>query len=227
MGREATMPNYMLRFLRMFFGIAVYGSGVYMTIQANLGLSPWDALNMGVSNVTGFSFGDAGVAVGLVILVADVLLGEKIGFGTLVNTVMIGKMVDLFNYIELLPKMNGFLPGLALLLSGQVLICFGMFFYVGAALGSGPRDSLMVALNRKLRRVPVGVARGIVEGTALFLGWMLGAKVGIGTLIAVFGIGFIMQAVFSLVHFDPKAVLHENVMVTVNKWRSGQGVQEL
>lgn len=227
MERDATMGNYVLRFLRMVFGIAVYGSGVYMTIQANLGLSPWDALNMGVSNVTGFSFGNSSVAIGIFILVADVLLGEKIGFGTLVNTVMIGKMVDFFNYIELLPKMNGFLPGLVLLLSGQVLICFGMFFYVGAGLGSGPRDSLMVALNRKLKKVPVGLARGIVEGTALFIGWMLGAKVGIGTLIAVFGIGFVMQAVFSLVHFDPKAVPHENVMVTVNQLRNGQTMQEI
>ncbi|HWP51858.1 MAG TPA: hypothetical protein VN626_09200 [Clostridia bacterium] len=210
----------------MVFGIAVYGCGVYMTIQANLGLSPWDALNMGVSYATGLSFGDAGVIVGLVILVLDVLLSEKIGFGTLVNTVMIGKMVDVFNHFEVLPKMNGFLPGVALLLSGQVIICFGMFLYVSAALGSGPRDSLMVALNRKLKRVPVGVARALIEGTALLIGWLLGAKVGIGTLIAVFGIGFIMQGVFSLLHFDPKTVRHENIMLTVNRMRGGEQMQE-
>ena len=214
------MRDYVRRFLRMILGIATYGCGVYMTIQANLGLSPWDALNMGVSNVSGLSFGDAGVIVGMFILVLDVLLGEKIGFGTLVNTVMIGKMVDLFNHIELLPKMNGFLPGLALLLAGQVIVCFGMAFYVGAALGSGPRDSLMIALHRKLPRVPVGMARGIVEGTALLVGWLLGAKVGIGTLVAVLGIGFIMQGVFGLLRFDPKAVRHENAVVTVNNLRN-------
>lgn len=220
------MPNYIKRFLRMFSGIALYGCGVYMTIQANLGLSPWDALNMGVANVSGLSFGDAGVIVGGIILVLDVVLNEKIGFGTLVNTVMIGKMVDLFNYIELLPKMNGFLPGLALLLTGQVIICFGMAFYSGAALGCGPRDSLMLALHRKLPRVPVGLARGIVEGTALLAGWLLGAKVGIGTPIAVLGIGFIMQAVFRLLRFDPKAVRHEDVVMTVNNIRNRQSLPE-
>ena len=220
------MPNYVIRFLRMIFGIAIYGTGVYMTIQANLGLSPWDALNMGIYYATGLSFGNASVMVGMFILVADVLLGEKIGFGTLVNTIMIGKMVDLFNYIDLLPKMNGFLSGIALLLSGQILICFGMYFYIGAGLGSGPRDSLMIALHRKLPRVPIGLARGLVEGTALSIGWMLGAKVGIGTLIAVLGIGFIMQGVFALVHFDPKAVRHENVMVTVNHMRCGQEIEK-
>lgn len=220
------MPKYAIRFLRMMFGIAIYGCGVYMTIQANLGLSPWDALNMGINCATGLSFGNASVVVGLFILVADVLLGEKIGFGTLVNTVMIGKMVDLFNYIELLPKMNGFFSGIALLLSGQILICFGMYFYIGTGLGSGPRDSLMVALNRKLKRVPIGLARGLIEGAALLVGWMLGAKVGIGTLIAVLGLGFIMQGVFSLLRFDPKAIHHESIMVTINQLRGGQQMQE-
>ena len=221
------MPNYVRRFLRMISGIGAYGCGVYMTIQANLGLSPWDALNMGVSNVSGLSFGDAGIIVGMVILVLDVVLGEKIGFGTLVNTVMIGKMVDLFNHIGLLPKMNGFLPGIALLLAGQVVICFGMAFYVGAALGSGPRDSLMVALHRKLPRVPVGMARGIVEGSALLAGWLLGAKVGIGTLVSVLGIGFIMQAIFGLLRFDPKAVRHENIVVTISNIRNRQTQTEI
>lgn len=221
------MSNYVIRFLRVIFGIAIYGTGVFMTIQANLGLSPWDALNMGINYATGLSFGNASVIVGLFILAADVLLGEKIGIGTLINTVMIGKMVDLFNYIDLLPKMNGFFSGIALLLSGQILICFGMYFYIGAGLGSGPRDSLMIALHRKLPRVPIGLARGLVEGTALLIGWLLGAKVGIGTLIAVFGIGFIMQGVFALVHFDPKTIRHENVMETINLIRCKQKVEEV
>lgn len=221
------MPNYVTRFLRMIFGIAFYACGVYLTIQANLGLSPWDALHMGISETTGIRFGDAGVVVGLGVLVVAVLLGEKVGFGTLINTVMIGKLVDVFNYFEVLPKMEGFLPGLVMLFIGQVIVCFGMYFYIGAALGTGPRDSLMVALNRKLPRVPIGLARGLVEGTALVIGWMLGGKVGIGTLIAVFGIGFIMQGVFALVHFDPKTVRHENVMETINQMRYGQKIEEV
>lgn len=221
------MPNYGIRFLRMVFGVMIYGCGVYLTIQANLGLSPWDALHMGISNVSGLRFGDAGVLVGLLILGADVLLHEKIGFGTIVNTVLISKMVDVFNYFELLPKMDGFLSGLGLLLTGQVLICFGMYFYIGAGLGSGPRDSLMVALHRKFPRVPIGLARGLIEGTVLAIGWMLGAQVGIGTLIAVFGIGFIMQGIFALTRFDPKAVRHENIMATVGRMRSQQTMPEI
>lgn len=221
------MPNYVTRFFRMIFGIAFYACGVYLTIQANLGLSPWDALHMGISETTGMRFGDAGVVVGLGVLVIAVLLGEKVGFGTLINTVMIGKLVDVFNYFEVLPKVEGFLPGLAMLLIGQVIVCFGMYFYIGAALGTGPRDSLMVALNRKLPRIPIGLTRGIIEGTVLVIGWMLGGKVGIGTLIAVFGIGFIMQGVFALMHFDPKTVRHENVMETINQMRGGQKIEEV
>ncbi|WMJ83559.1 YczE/YyaS/YitT family protein [Oscillospiraceae bacterium LTW-04] len=218
------MPNYGIRFLRMIFGIAFYGCGVYMTIQANLGLSPWDALHMGINCATGLSFGNASVMVGLIILVADVLLGEKIGFGTIVNTIMIGKMVDFFNYIELLPKMENFFSGLVLLLAGLVIVCFGMYFYMGTGLGGGPRDSLMVALHRKYPKLPIGLTRTLLEGAALLSGWMLGGKVGIGTLVSVLSVGFIMQGVFALVRFDPKAVQHENLMVTINRMRSAQKI---
>ncbi len=220
------MANYVKRFFRMLLGVTLYGCGIYMTIQANLGLSPWDALNMGVSIRTGMLFGDAGIVVGMLILVLDVAMGEKIGFGTLFNIVVIAKVVDLFNYIDLLPKMAHFGAGLLLLLTGQVVICFGMAFYAGTALGCGPRDALMVALNRKLPRVPVGLARAVIEGGALLAGWLLGAKVGIGTLVAVLGIGFIMQAVFALMRFDPKAVQHENMMVTIQNIRNRQATQE-
>lgn len=220
------MPNYVRRFLRMILGVTLYGCGIYMTIQANLGLSPWDALNMGVSIRTELLFGDAGIIVGVFILVLDVVLGEKIGFGTLFNAVVIGKIVDLFNHIALLPQMQSFGAGLLLLLSGQVVICFGMALYAGTALGCGPRDSLMIALNRKLPRVPVGLARAVIEGGALLIGWLLGAKVGIGTLIAVLGIGFIMQAIFSLLRFDPKTVRHENMLMTIQNIRNPQTTPE-
>ncbi|MFV0496631.1 MAG: YczE/YyaS/YitT family protein [Candidatus Fimivivens sp.] len=208
----------------MIFGIALYSCGIYMTIQANLGLSSWDALHMGINYTTGISFGNASVLVGLFILVADVLLGEKIGFGTIINTIMIGKFVDLLDYIELLPKMESLFLGLLLLIAGLVIICFGMYFYMNAALGGGPRDSLMVAFHRKLPTVPIGLMRALLEGAALLSGWLLGGPVGIGTLVAVLSIGFIMQGVFTLVHFDPKAVQHESLMVTVKRIRTAQKI---
>ncbi|MBP5211926.1 MAG: hypothetical protein J6Z30_03625, partial [Pyramidobacter sp.] len=88
-------------------------------------------------------------------------------------------------------------------------------FYISAALSCGPRDSLMVALCKRFPRTQVGVIRFFIEGGALLTGWLCGAKVGIGTLIAVFGISFLIQAVFAIMKFDVSTVEHESLFVTM------------
>lgn len=213
------MKHFLWRVLRVLFGLFLFALGSYLGIQANVGLGAWEAFGVGVSGLTGLSYGDVTVLTGVVILVLDVALGEKIGLATILNTLLIGKMVDLLNAIHLVPKLQSFLPGVLLLLLGQVIICLGVYFYVGVGLGAGPRDSLMVAVGKRLPRVPIGVVRGVTEGTALLIGWALGAKVGIGTVIAVFGISFIMQYTFRLLHFDVKGVQHENILQTIRSLR--------
>jgi uncharacterized membrane protein YczE len=134
---------------------------------------------------------------------------------------LIGKFVDLLNYIDLIPKLENFGLGVCLLFAGEVVLCLGSFFYIGASMGAGPRDSLMVAIGRRLNKVPIGVARGILEGSVLLLGWLMGAKVGIGTVIAVFGVSTIMEYTFRILRFDVKGVKHENLADTVNRITGG------
>ncbi|MDL2318619.1 hypothetical protein LJC74_06045 [Eubacteriales bacterium OttesenSCG-928-A19] len=206
------MMNYVVRILRVLFGLFLFALGSYLGIQANIGLGAWEAFGVGVSGLTGISYGDVTVLTGVVILALDVALGEPIGIATLLNTLLIGKLVDLLNWIGLVPKLQSFLPGVLMMLFGQFVLCLGVYFYVGAGLGAGPRDSLMVALGKRLPRVPIGMVRGAIEGCALMVGWMLGAKVGVGTIIAVFGIGFVMQATLRMLRFDVKGVCHENIL---------------
>lgn len=209
--------EYLRRLFRLNLGIFFCGFGSYITIKANIGLTPWDALSMGISNVTGMRFGDASVLIGLVILAVDFFLHEKIGFGTLINTVLIGKLVDIFDYFECLPVIQNFWAGLFMVLLGQVFMSVGSYFYIGAAMGCGPRDSLMVALGKRSRGCPIGVVRGGLEASVLAIGFMMGAKVGIGTLVSAFGIGFILQMTFLLLKFDVKSVCHESCFATMRR----------
>lgn len=211
------MKRFALRILRVLFGLFLYSLGSYLGIQANVGLGAWEAFGIGVSGIVHMSYGDVTVLTGVAILVLDVLLGEKIGIATILNTLIIGKLVDAMLTVNLIPQMQNYFAGVAMLLTGQIVLCFGVCFYVGAGLGAGPRDSLMVALGKRLRRVPIGAVRGAIEGTVLIIGWALGAKVGIGTVISVFGISFIMQATFRLLRFDVKAVRHESLLATVRR----------
>lgn len=212
--------GYLFRFLRLMLGLFFCGTGCYITIQANIGLAPWDALNMGFANVTGMSYGDAGAAVGFMILVLVFLLKEKIGFGTILNAILYPKWVDVWNYFGLIPKMNSLISGIPLMLFGQVIICVGTWLYMGCAMGSGPRDSLMVGVGKRARNMPIGLVRGSLEAMAVLGGWLMGAKIGFGTLMAVFSIGIILQAVFGIVHFEARSIKHESCLDTLKKFKA-------
>ena len=206
--------------MRLVFGLFLYALGSLLSIQASIGLAPWEAFSMGIAYITPLSYGQVVVVTGLAIVVVVFALKEKIGLGTLLNALLIGVFVDLIAASRLIPAMSGFWPGVAMMLGGQIVICVGSYFYIGAALGCGPRDSLMVAIARRLPRVPIGAIRGVLEGSVLVVGWLLGARVGVGTLVSVLGIGFILQATFKVLRFDIRRVDHQSLASTWSARRS-------
>lgn len=210
------MHDILVRTLKSTFGLLLYAIGLLLSINANIGLAPWDAFSIGVSRLTGISYGNVSIFTGIIILIVVViLLKEKIGVATILNTILIGIFVDILQSLNIVPYMTNFFLGILMLLVGQVIVCLATYFYISPGLGCGPRDTLMVALGKKLPNVPIGAIRGSIEGTVLIIGWLLGAKVGLGTVIAVFGIGFIMQMTFKLLNFDVRAVVHESIFETI------------
>ncbi len=209
--------KYLLRALKLVFGLFVFAFGSYMTVQANIGLSPWWAFDMGLAMAFGIDYGIMHNVVAVLILVIDVLMHEKIGWGTICNALLIGGFVSLFNRWELLPLMGSLFSGILCMAAGLLIIAIGSYFYIGAAFGCGPRDALMVALCSRMPRIPVGVIRASLEGAALLIGWLLGAKVGIGTVLSVFGIGVAIELVFRTLKFDVAHVKHENLIETVRR----------
>lgn len=212
---HSTINSYVKRTIRLIFGLFLYALGSFLTIQANIGLAPWEAFSMGGAYLTHISYGNIVVISGFVIIAIDFAFKEKIGFGTILNAILIGKFVDLIQFANIVPLMSNFWLGILMLLLGQVVICVGSYFYIGTSLGCGPRDALMVALGKRMPKVPIGAIRCLIEGTVLIIGWLLGAKVGIGTVISVFGIGLILQFTFKLLRFDVKNIKHESVGDTV------------
>ncbi|MBN2627343.1 MAG: hypothetical protein JXA95_11810 [Spirochaetales bacterium] len=207
----------MIRIVRLMFGLFLYALGITLSVQANVGLSPWNAFSAGFSQLTHISFGNIVILTGLIIVIIDYLLKEKIGIGTILNALLIGKFVDLIQFSRLIPLMTDFRYGIVLILAGQFIICLGSYFYIGAGLGCGPGDSLMVALGKRMPRLPIGAIRGMIEATVLVIGWLLGAKVGVGTVISVFGIGIILQFTFKMLRFDVKGIRHESLTDTFRR----------
>ena len=206
--------GYGRRVSRFLLGQLINGLGIYLTLQANIGLSPWSSFNVGLTNHFPLSYGDASILVGMTVLAVDLIMRERVGFGTVFDILLSGKIVDFCQYLGFVPLMDNLFSGTVCLLLGELGIAVGTYYYVSSGFCCGPRDGLMVGLVKRLRRIPVGVIRGVLEGTVLVLGWLMGAKVGIGTVIAVFGISFILDGTFRVFHFDVTQVQHEDLRQT-------------
>ncbi len=213
------MAGYFLRFIKLNFGLFLYGLGIIVTMRANVGYAPWEVLHSGISQTLGVSIGLVNTSVGAIIVALVFLLGEKIGLGTIFNMFMIGLFMDLILFLDFIPLFNNFWIGSLVLILGLFVISLGTYFYISSAFGAGPRDSLMVAITRKTG-LPVGLCRGILEVSVVLIGWFLGGMVGLGTVISAFVIGFCVQITFKLLKFDPTLVKHETFGVMIQNLRN-------
>lgn len=208
--------NDVIRFIKLIIGLFLYALGIVFLINANIGYAPWEVFHAGIGNVIGMRIGTVSIWTGVAIGILAYMMGEKIGIGTLLNMVLIGYFMNVIMSINFIPIMYDLIPSIVLLVSGLFTISLASFFYIGAAFGAGPRDSLMVALRRKTG-YSVGLCRSMIEATAVFTGWLLGGLVGAGTVISAFGIGFCVQLTFKLLKFDVTTIKHESLDQTFKR----------
>ena len=98
-----------LEWLQIAAGLAVFSLGVHLTIFANIGLAPWDCLGMGVAKHTPLNYGLSMTVMSVFILILDLLLKERIGFGTIIDALLTGNIIQFYNDINPFP-MNESLP---------------------------------------------------------------------------------------------------------------------
>lgn len=216
------MRKPLLRFGKLLLGLLLYSVGIALTIKADIGYGPWEVFHAGLGKTAGISIGGASIAVGLAIIAVTLLMGEKIGLGTIFNMVLIGLLLDLILLADVIPVIDNFFLGLAALVAGLYTISLGSFFYIGSGFGAGPRDGLMVALARK-SKLPIGLIRSLIELTATALGWLLGGPVGAGTVISGLLIGFCIQSAFAMLKFDPTTIVHSTLGETLKDMKEALG----
>ncbi len=173
------------RLARCVLGLAIFGSGIGLLVRVHLGLAPWDVFHQGLSEHINLPIGQTIVITSFFVLLLWIPLSQPMGVGTLLNAVEIGVSVDVF--IRLTPEPHGLVVRSVLMLLGILITAVGSGFYIGAGLGPGPRDGLMLGLG--LKGYKISRARTFIEVTALILGWMLGGQVGVGTILFAVLIG--------------------------------------
>ena len=205
------------QWIQIAAGLAVFALGVHLTIFANIGLAPWDCLGMGIAQHSSLNYGITMTVMAILILGIDLLLRERIGFGTIIDALLTGNFVQIYNDLNPLPKNSNVLTGLLLMTAGFVFMALGMRIYMSAAQGCGPRDSLLVGLGKRMPKIPIGAVEIILWGAVLLAGWLLGGPVGIGTLYSTIGAGTVMQMVYSALKFEPRSIVHRDVFEVIKE----------
>lgn len=216
---KPSVKNYIKRFIMLTVGLLVAAYGICMTVNSNLGISPWDVFAQGLalklSQITGdtYTLGTLTRWIGWVVLILVVVLKEKIGFGTIYDILIVGSFINFYSDNNLVPMPQSFALKFVLLVAGFVVWSFGVYLYMAAELGAGPRDSLMAALAK--RNVPVNIAKNAIEAVVFVIGWICGGTVGIGTVIAVFIMGYLLKFWFTVFKFDLAKAKNESLLDTV------------
>ena len=166
----------------VILGSLSFGVAQVMNIQANVGQAPWVAFHYGMTLHLPLSVGQANIVMSIVMIVVSAALGVLPGIATLISVTIVGWMIDALLNAHLIPPMVGWLDGYAMLLAGVFANAFGTTLMVKASLGTGPRDSFMLALSLQTGK-RVGLVRSGIDVTALTLGFLMGSPVGLGTLV--------------------------------------------
>ena len=192
------------RLLQLNVGLVLFGAGLWLGLMAELGVGPWDVLTGGLSEQLSTPFGRTAIGISVVVLLLELAARVRIGIGTLLNVVGIGAVIDLLLATPLLEGLGDEPVAVRLLATvlGILAVAAGSALYLGAHLGPGPRDGLMVAIAARTGW-RIGTARAVLECVVLALGALLGGPVGIGTLLFAFGIGPAVQLAFRMLGQTP------------------------
>ena len=208
--------------LRIVAGLLVFSFGVHLTIFANIGLAPWDCLGRGIAKHTPLNYGVAMTLIAVTILLIDIALRERVGFGTVIDALLTGNFVQAFNSLNPLALNKSVWTGIPIMLIGFVFMALGMWIYMAAQQCCGPRDSLLVGIGKRMPKVPIGIVEVLLWAVVLLIGFLLGGPVGIGTLISTLGAGLVMQAVYSLVRFEPRKLVHRDIFAVMKELHGNQ-----
>jgi len=181
--------NFKPKFSTLFFccfGLMLFGLGEGLLIVSFTGASPWSVLAQGISLNINLSIGMITFLISIFVLILWIPLGQKPGIATILNALIIALMIDIC--IKFVPTPPNYINQLILAVISVITVGIGGGIYLVANLGAGPRDGLMVGLQ-KLTNFPIAAVRATLEITVVSVGWYLGGTVGIGTLLFAFGIG--------------------------------------
>lgn len=198
-----------------FIGLFIMAYGIVMMLRSELGLAPWNVLEVGLHKQFGLTIGRWAQIVGAAIVLITTFMRRRLpGPGTLLNMICVGFFIDLIMFQHWVPDVSSMPMRVAFLIVGLVVLGSGMGMYLAPELGEGPRDGIMIELSSRFSW-SVRKVRTVMEISVLVIGWLLGGPVGVGTVVISISLGYLMQFFMQwwkrwLKQKQGRGVIHEN-----------------
>ena len=197
--RVRLRPRMGRRVVALFGSIFMMGFCVAVFKLIGAGTDPCSCMNLGISGRLGISFGTWQLMLNTALLLIVLRFApEKISIGTLVNMVLVGYIAELFMHLlgGLIPPEG--LPALTLTVVFALTLAAYLVsasIYLVVDLGCAPYDALPMIIAARTSRLSYRAIRMAWDLAALSIGFLLGATVGIATVITGFCIGPAITAV--------------------------------
>lgn len=228
-----TSLKFLKRISVAVFGLFIAALGEFFMVKPNVGTGAWQTLNDGISVIfkkilpenialkLNIDYGWSSIFVAFIVIVADLLLKEKIGLGTILDALIYGLAYKLYDLFIPITDSISYPARIAILCAGMFIENIGQYFYIGTGLSCGPRDLFVIAVGKRMKKVPIGAVTLMVNVVVLVLGYLFGATIGIGTIIACFGCGLSMHITFKILKFEPRNVKNESAAETIKNLVAG------
>lgn len=189
--------NLTVRLIYTVVGIILIGIAVAFVRIAALGTDPFATLNLGLTEFSGFRYGLTSIFTNIIATIFILFVDKRlIGLGTILSMLLVGNISDIIiNVIA-----GTFAPveslGLRFLIAllGMLILAIGAAMNIVANLGVSPYDALpLVAETLGKGKIRFQHARIVLDFASVAIGFALGAKIGIMTIITAFFMGPLLQ----------------------------------
>jgi uncharacterized membrane protein YczE len=183
------MRETTIRVAVLLLGLVMFGVGIGVLFLADLGVGPWDVLHDALAGLLDRQPGTVIAGLGLLLLGLVAALRQAIGPATVANVAIIGSTVNVL--LAVVEPPSSMVVRVVLVGAAPLTVAFGSMLYLGAGLGTGVRDGLMMALVDT--GLSIRAARTCLEVTVLVGGGVLGGSYGVGTLVFAMLVGPLFQ----------------------------------
>jgi uncharacterized membrane protein YczE len=170
--------------LRLVLGCVVLGAGVGMLLAAALGSDGFSTMVNGVALAADWPFWLANLAISVAFLLMAAVRGVRPGPGTIVQVVVVGFTVSWV--LDLVSTPDSLVGRGALLVAAMPVLALGVAVYLGTRLGAGPAEAAAQSWDPP---VPFRWSYSALQGSGAVVGWLLGASIGVGTVLVIALIG--------------------------------------